>query len=230
MLSLGLLGIYLFFKSFWLLGAGFPTVIYTIGSGLGLMGFCLLSFLGAKVAILGLIQLTRWIFVQIKSLFIKKGGELNEKEYQDHLDDFHLPDFCGYRSFCHRPVSPVLRPVISSSMGFGMHPFVTETTSIMTLKENNTYHVSDASINSIDIDWISGRVTVIPLRRRRHRHQRKSKGKIDEENCLRYRISGDTLEINYFRQTAGEFNFTGSINYSKQLEIKVPRALAKKPG
>ena len=71
-LSLGLLGIYLFFKSFWLLGAGFPTVIYTIGSRLGLMGFCLLSFLGAKVAILGLIQLTRWIFVQIKSLFIKK--------------------------------------------------------------------------------------------------------------------------------------------------------------
>ena len=47
-------------------------MIYTIGSGLGLMGFCLLSFLGAKVAILGLIQLTRWIFVQIKSLFIKK--------------------------------------------------------------------------------------------------------------------------------------------------------------
>ncbi len=29
-------------------------------------------------------------------------------------------------------------------------------------EENNTYHVSDASINSIDIDWISGRVTVIP--------------------------------------------------------------------
>lgn len=29
----------------------------------------------------------------------------------------------------------VLRPVISSSMGFGMHPFVTETTSIMTLKK-----------------------------------------------------------------------------------------------
>ncbi len=93
-------------------------------------------------------------------------------------------------------------------------------------EENNTYHVSDASINSIDIDWISGRVTVIPYDGDDIVIREKSKGKIDEENCLRYRISGDTLEINYFRQTA-EFNFTGSINYSKQLEIKVPRALAK---
>ncbi|MEY8297528.1 MAG: DUF4097 family beta strand repeat-containing protein [Emergencia timonensis] len=93
-------------------------------------------------------------------------------------------------------------------------------------EENNTYHVSDASINSIDIDWISGRVTVIPYDGDDIVIREKSKGKIDEENCLRYRISGDTLEINYFLQTA-EFNFTGSINYSKQLEIKVPRALAK---
>lgn len=93
-------------------------------------------------------------------------------------------------------------------------------------EENNTYHVSDASINSIDIDWISGRVTVIPYDGDDIVIREKTKGKIDEENCLRYRISGDTLEINYFRQTA-EFNFTGSINYSKQLEIKVPRALAK---
>lgn len=74
-LSLGLLGIYLFFKSFWLLGAGFPTVIYTIGCGLGLAGLCLLAFLGAKVAILGLIHLTGWIFIQIKSLFIKKEAK-----------------------------------------------------------------------------------------------------------------------------------------------------------
>lgn len=93
-------------------------------------------------------------------------------------------------------------------------------------EEKNTYHVSDASINSIDIDWISGRVTVIPYDGDDIVIREKSKGKIDEENCLRYRISGDTLEINYFLQTA-EFNFTGSINYSKQLEIKVPRALAK---
>ena len=93
-------------------------------------------------------------------------------------------------------------------------------------EENNTYHVSDASINSIDIDWISGRVTVIPYDGDDIVIREKSKGKIDEENCLRYRISGDTLEINYFLQTA-EINFTGSINYSKQLEIKVPRALAK---
>lgn len=69
---LGVAGVFLLFKSFWLFGAGFSTVIYTIGCGLGLAGLCLLAFLGAKVVTLGLIQLTRWIFVQIKSLFIKK--------------------------------------------------------------------------------------------------------------------------------------------------------------
>ena len=47
-------------------------------------------------------------------------------------------------------------------MGFGMHPFVTGDDFDNDFEENNTYHVSDASINSIDIDWISGRVTVIP--------------------------------------------------------------------
>ena len=93
-------------------------------------------------------------------------------------------------------------------------------------EESNTYRVSDASIDSIDIDWISGRVTVIPYDGDDIVIREKSKGKIDEENCLRYRINGSTLEINYLRQTA-EINFAGSINYSKQLEIKIPRTLAK---
>lgn len=93
-------------------------------------------------------------------------------------------------------------------------------------EENNTYHVSDASIDSIDVDWVSGKVTVIPYDGKDIVIREKSKGKIDEENCLRYRISGDTLEINYFRQTAG-VNFSDAVGYSKQLEIKVPRALAK---
>lgn len=71
-LSLGLSGIYLVFKAFTLFTAGFSTVIFTVGCGLGFVGLCLLAFLGAKVTTMGLIQLTRWIFIEIKSLFIQK--------------------------------------------------------------------------------------------------------------------------------------------------------------
>lgn len=93
-------------------------------------------------------------------------------------------------------------------------------------EESNTYRVSDASIDSLDIDWVSGNVTVIPYDGDDIVIREKSKGKIDEDNSLRYRISGSTLEINYFRQTTG-FNFSTSASHSKQLEIKVPRKLAE---
>lgn len=92
-------------------------------------------------------------------------------------------------------------------------------------KESNTYRISDASIDSLDIEWVSGKVTVVPYDGDDIVIKEKSKGKIDEEHCLRYRINGSTLEINYFR-TSAEINFSGSMNFSKHLEVKVPRQLA----
>ncbi len=92
-------------------------------------------------------------------------------------------------------------------------------------EENNTYRVSAASVDALDISWVSGRVTVIPYDGDDIVIREKSKGKIDEENCLRYRIKNGTLEVHYFRETE-ELNFSGPINFSKQLEIKVPYALA----
>lgn len=71
-LSLGVLGVYLLIKSFWLFPTGLSTVIFTVGCGFGFAGLCLLAFLGAKEVTIGLVHLTKWIFIQIKSLFIKK--------------------------------------------------------------------------------------------------------------------------------------------------------------
>lgn len=74
-LSLGIMGVYLVFKSFLLFPSGLPTVIFTVGCGFGFAGLCLLAFLGAKEVTIKLVQLTKWIFIQIKSLFIKKEAE-----------------------------------------------------------------------------------------------------------------------------------------------------------
>lgn len=72
-ISLGFAGICLLIRAFGLLAtAGFGVTIFTVGAALVLVGLCLLSFLGAKQAALWLIQLSKWIFAQIKSLFIGK--------------------------------------------------------------------------------------------------------------------------------------------------------------
>lgn len=72
-LAIGLSGVFLLFKGFHLIGAiGVPYILFTFGCGLALIGICLLAFLLAKILSFALIDLTRWVFRQVKSLFIKK--------------------------------------------------------------------------------------------------------------------------------------------------------------
>lgn len=71
-LCLGISGIYLLVKAFTLIGFGLPTVFFTLGCSIGLIGLCLLAFLAAKVIARFLVRLTGWTFRQIKSLFIRK--------------------------------------------------------------------------------------------------------------------------------------------------------------
>lgn len=73
--SLGLGGAYLFILAFTLFGYGFANVILTLGVGIGLMGLCLLGFLAAKTISVELIHLTKWLFIQVKNLFIKKPAK-----------------------------------------------------------------------------------------------------------------------------------------------------------
>ena len=93
-------------------------------------------------------------------------------------------------------------------------------------EENNTYHISDEAIDSLDIDWISGNVSVVPYDGDDIIIREKSRSKIDDENCLRYRINGSTLEIYYLKEA--RINLSGSsFNYSKQLQVKIPRRMAE---
>ena len=91
-------------------------------------------------------------------------------------------------------------------------------------EEDNTYHLSDQAVDSLDISWIGGKVSVVPYDGEDIVIREKSKGKIDEDTCLGYKIKGATLKIDYFRSksvTAG----TGA--FVKQLEVKIPRHLAQ---
>ena len=71
-LSLGAAGFFLLIKAFTLTANGFGYVLLTIGTGLIFAGLCLLGFLAAKAAAIGLVDFSRYLYRQIKSLFIKK--------------------------------------------------------------------------------------------------------------------------------------------------------------
>ena len=70
--ALGVTGLFLFFKAFTLFSSGFSYVILTIGCALAFIGLCLLAFLAAKVIAASLVRLTKWIFIQVKGMFIRK--------------------------------------------------------------------------------------------------------------------------------------------------------------
>lgn len=70
--AIGVTGVFLLGKAFFLFGTGFPYVIFTVGGGLAMLGLCLLAFLAAKSITMSLVQLTKWIFAQTKNLFIRK--------------------------------------------------------------------------------------------------------------------------------------------------------------
>ncbi len=70
--ALGISGLFLLFKAFTLFSSGFSYVLFTVGAAFVLLGLCALGFLFAKVVASALIRLIKWIFIQIKGLFIRK--------------------------------------------------------------------------------------------------------------------------------------------------------------
>ena len=71
-ISIGFAGIILLFKAFTLTSSGIGYVLLTIGFSFIFVGLCLLGILAAKAAAVYLTQFSRYIYGQIKSLFIKQ--------------------------------------------------------------------------------------------------------------------------------------------------------------
>lgn len=72
--ALAIAGLTIIFRGVTLFSLGGSYVIFSIGSGLLLLGLVGLSFLAAKYAAIGLFRGGRWLFRAIKGLFIVKEG------------------------------------------------------------------------------------------------------------------------------------------------------------
>lgn len=98
-----------------------------------------------------------------------------------------------------------------------------------TFDKDNTYHVSESSIHSIDVDWIDGDISVVPYDGDDIILTESSNKELDDEYCLRYRIKNGELQIEYCKSKYYiGLDLSEADNFPiKTLEIKVPKGLAE---
>lgn len=90
--------------------------------------------------------------------------------------------------------------------------------------ESNSYEVPLASIETIDISWVDGSVSVVPYDGATIAFSESSLTGIPEKYALSYAVNGSTLTIQY---SVSDINWnTDWWNLSKKLEVLVPKALA----
>lgn len=93
--------------------------------------------------------------------------------------------------------------------------------------KDNTYSVSDQTIDELGIDWVSGSVTVVPYDGEDILIEESSRRDLDEDYCLRYKIDGNRLQIDYMKGTMGINFYDGKGSVSKKLTVKIPRKMAQ---
>jgi len=94
--------------------------------------------------------------------------------------------------------------------------------------DGGTYTVPSADIKNISIEWVSGKVNIIPYSGSDISFTETCRSSIDEDEKLVYEVRGDTLVIRYWKKMNG-FTF-GRFNDSKDLAVSIPEGLAKKLG
>jgi len=107
------------------------------------------------------------------------------------------------------------------SLGFGGWDSVTGAYELA-----GAYGEPAAGINSLEIDWISGMVTVMPHDGADISITEYSRRELRDDETLRFDRSGGTLKI-WFRERGAAGNIVIGNVPSKQLEVLVPRALYK---
>ena len=90
-------------------------------------------------------------------------------------------------------------------------------------EENNIYSVPTEGINSIEIDWVSGEVEIIPYDGYEILIEENSSENIPEKYVLGYKVEEGELEINHFRNDIVGINIDTP---EKKLVVKVPETLA----
>lgn len=93
---------------------------------------------------------------------------------------------------------------------------------------DNLYEIEADGIDSLSIDWNTGEVEVEAYNGDTilMKEELIGDGKIDEESCLRYKVKGGNLAVDYVRDSA-EIAFSAGDDYRKKLFIKVPKSVAE---
>jgi DUF4097 and DUF4098 domain-containing protein YvlB len=87
--------------------------------------------------------------------------------------------------------------------------------------EVGTYSVPAGSIDSLDVDWVAGAVTIRPYDGSDIKFTEYAQRALDDKEKLQYDVSGDTLSIRY--KNSDFIN----IMIAKKLEVLVPAELAE---
>ena len=94
--------------------------------------------------------------------------------------------------------------------------------------QENVYKIKQEDFDSLCIDWDFGDVTVEAYNGEDILLEEEiiGKGKIDETNCLRYKVKGETLNIDSSGDSVA-VSFSEKESYSKKLTVKLPDTVAK---
>ena len=117
----------------------------------------------------------------------------------------------------------VLSLALSSFIIFGINSSISRNTSIVGYKYDNheNYKIGNAKIDkpitSIDIDWITGNVVIIPADDNVLTIIEESKNVIESDHELRYMVDGSTLYIKYCKSDLKDNNLP-----IKDLTISIP--------
>lgn len=94
-----------------------------------------------------------------------------------------------------------------------------------TYTEAGSYTVSVASVRSLDIDWVSGSVTVSSYDGEDIQIVERAQRPLKDKEKLRYELEGSELKIDYTKPKVFSLFSTVPI---KQLEVNIPKSLADK--
>ena len=90
--------------------------------------------------------------------------------------------------------------------------------------EGGTYSVPTSGIKNICVEWVSGKVNIIPYSGSEISFTEACRSTLDEKDKLVYEVRGDTLVIK-FRKSGFTISF-GRSSRSKDLSLSIPEQLA----
>ena len=95
-----------------------------------------------------------------------------------------------------------------------------------TFRDDGIYELAAKDINDINIDWVSGDVSIISYSGSKIILEETAEGEITDKSFLRYRLKNGVLDVDYSTGKIGISLGSLSKEFNKKLCIKLPESLA----